>query len=196
LSEPSHAIKVDTLIDPIQLKKNLAFTTADLGTAMMQQASLYSHYGVLAAKAAFQTDKLELSLEIAESKVDRQLRDQTLTAAKAELALAHAAGDAKAKLEKALTEAQLAKLIAAHPTVIALKKALNEARQIEAGAKTSLEAFRQKRDMLVQMGAQGREEMKGDLSIRIRGDHEALRDAARKDSARRIIEGSKTSSQE
>ena len=196
MSEPSHAIKVDTLIDAVQLKKDLAFSTADLGSAMMQQASLYSHYGVLVAKAAFQTDKLELSLEIAESKVDRQLRDQALTAAKAELALAHAAGDTKAKLEKALTEPQMAKLIVAHPTVIALKKAVNEAKQVEAGIKTSLEAFRQKRDMLVQMGAQGREEMKGDLSMRARSDHEALRDAARKDTARRIIEGSKAGSQD
>lgn len=155
-------ISVKRLIDEVQLKGDLAFSHGDLSSAMMAQASLATHYGMIAAKATRQTNDLELSLEVAEAKVYRNLRDVSASAG-----------------EK-VTEAQLAKNVAIHPTIVALHKALNEAKQVEAQAKTAVEAFRQRRDMLVQAGLLSREEMKGEVSISRRHEVEEMRDDQRR----------------
>ena len=141
---------VKDFVDPRQLKIDLTFSANDLTSAMMQQASMFSHYGVLAAQASRQTDVVELLLENTEAAVYKILRDQAVVAG-----------------EK-VTEAQLEKVIQRHPRVIAMKKSLNEARRVEATCKTAVEAFRHRRDMLVQMGLISREEMKGELTIAAR----------------------------
>ncbi len=180
-------IEVKRLIDPEQLKKDMAWSQVNLTGAMMDQASLATHYGMLAARASRQVHDLELLLEITEGKVGRVTRDKAAEEAKAEYEEAKKT-DPKAKPEKKTTEAQIAGAVATHPRVIALKKAINEARQIEAQAKTAVEAFRQRRDMLVQAGLLSREEMKGEVSIAKRTEAEALRDSERKASARRVAE--------
>lgn len=142
--------EVKMFIDSFQFRKDVSYSTANLGGAMETQASLFAHYGELAARAARQVDDLELLLENAEAKVYRLLRD-----------------DASAKGEK-ITEAMLEKFVSVHPRVVQFKRALNEAKQIEATAKVYVEAFRSRKDMLVQMGAQAREEYKGEVFIAAR----------------------------
>jgi siroheme synthase len=71
-----------------------------------------------------------------------------------------------------VTEALLDKLVTRHERVTIVKKALNEAKQIEAIAKTAVEAFRHRKDMLVQHGATEREEMKGELVTKLRSGRE------------------------
>jgi hypothetical protein len=143
----SAQVVVKTFIDPAQLRKDISFSTADLSTAMVQQASLAVHYGVLLAQATRQVHSLELALEVAEAKVYRKLREEAATSG--------------AKI----TEAQLEKQVAIHETVIKLKRAVAEAQQVEAVGKTAVEAFRQRRDMLIQQGLITREDMRGNLSI-------------------------------
>lgn len=156
----SQGYTIKDFVDPAQLKKDLAFSNNDLTSAMMQQASLFSHYGVLAAQAARQVDVVKLLLENTEAAVYKLLRDQ-----------AAAAGDK-------VTEAQLEKMIARHDRVIAMKKSLNEAKRVESITKTAVEAFRHRRDMLVQMGLISREEMKGELSIRAKSAAEMARESS------------------
>jgi len=146
--------KVENFIDAKQLKRDLAINPLDLDTAQMEQASLFAHYGELAANAAHQTDVVELLLETTEAAVYKLLRDN-----------AAAAGEK-------VTEAQLEKLVSRHARVISMKKALNEAKRVEAMGKTALEAFRQKRDMLMQQGATQREERKGELATLARSARE------------------------
>lgn len=143
-------VRVKALVDADQLKRDLSYSVADLSSAMADQASLFVHYGVLAAQAAKQVDSIKLALENAEARIYRLLRDEAA--------------------EKAvkLTEAQLEKGVASHQRVIAFKKALNEAKQVEAVAKIAIEAFRQRRDMLIQQGATERQEREGDLRIQRR----------------------------
>ncbi|MCH8476060.1 MAG: hypothetical protein LAT55_12635 [Opitutales bacterium] len=160
-------IQVKALIDPQQLKKDMSYSLADLSTAMVDQASLFAHYGVLAARASRQVDEMKMLLENAEARVYRRVRDA-----------AAAAGNK-------LTETQVDKQVAVHPQVIALKKAKNEAAQIEAVAKTAVEAFRHRRDMLVQHGATSREEMKGELSISRRRENET----SMKEQRERMLKG-------
>lgn len=155
---PGYTIK--DFVDPAELKRDLAFSNNDLTSAMMQQASLFSHYGVLAAQASRQVDVVKLLLENTEAAVYKLLRDQAATA-----------GDK-------VTEAQLEKSISRHERVIAMKKSLNEAKRVESTCKIATEAFRHRRDMLVQMGLISREEMKGELSIRAKSAAEMARESS------------------
>lgn len=146
--------EVKQLVDPNQLRRDMTFSPTDLTSAMMDQAALFAHYGVLAAKASRQVDDVKLLLENIEAKVYRKLRDEaTGTGTK-------------------LTEAQLEKSVAINDHVISCRRALNEAKQVESIAKTATEAFRHRRDMLVQQGLISREEMKGELSIAAKRAHE------------------------
>ena len=154
----SRAFEVKQFIDTSQMRRDLSFSPADLTNAMMEQAALFAHYGVLAAQASRQVDVLKLLLEQAEAAVYRKLRDE-----------------AAVNSEK-VTEAQLEKLVSRHQKVISLKRALNEARQIESVGKTAVEAFRHRRDMLVQHGLISREEMKGELAIAAKSAHEQALD--------------------
>lgn len=139
--------QVRLFIDEEQFKKDIGFSLADLSGAMMSQASLFAHYGVLAARAAKQVDDCKLLLENAEAKVYRLLRDK------------YTAAGTK------VTEAMLEKEVSVHPTVVQFKKALNEARQVEAITKVYVEAFRNRKDMLIQEGAQQRKEMDGEVYV-------------------------------
>jgi len=149
-------LTVRRLIEPAELNRDIQFTPLNLDDAMMNQAPLAVHYGQIAATAQKQLDDLKLVLEVTEAKVDRQIRD----------AVAEEAVDDAGK--KKLTEVQIAKQVSIHHQVIEIKKAINEAKQIESEAKTAVEAFRQRRDMLVQMGAGDRLERQGELVFKRR----------------------------
>jgi hypothetical protein len=140
--------QVRDFIDAAQLKRDLAFSPNNLTDAMISQASMFSYYGVLAADAAKQVDVVKMLLENTEAAVSQIVRNEAATAG-----------------EK-ITEGAIATRIARHPRVVGMKKALNDAKRVEAIGKTAVESFRHRRDMLVQLGLISREEMKGELSIR------------------------------
>lgn len=142
------AYQVKSFIDAEQLRRDLAYSQNDLTGAMMTQPSMFAHYGVLAADASRQVDVVEMLLENAEAAVYKIIRDEFA-----------------AKGEKT-TETMLDKTVMRHPMVRNMKKALNEAKRVEALGKTAVEAFRHRRDMLIQHGLISREEMKGDVYIR------------------------------
>jgi hypothetical protein len=148
---------VRDFLDAHQLKKDLAFSPNNLTDAMIQQASMFSHYGVLAADASRQVDVVKMLLENTEAAVSQIIRDEV------------------AKAGEKVTEAGIATKIARHQRVVSMKKALNEAKRIEAIGKTAVESFRHRRDMLVQLGLISREEMKGELRI---GEKSAREQAA------------------
>jgi hypothetical protein len=173
----SQGYSVQDYIDAAQLKRDLAFSNNDLSSAMMQQSSLFSHYGVLGAQASRQVDTVKLLLENTEAAVYRLLRNEAATNG-----------------EK-VTETQLEKMVLRHSRVIAMKKSLNEAKRIEAIGKIAIESFRHRRDMLVQMGLISREEMKGDISIRAKSAAEAAReDSTKQVLARRLKEANEENS--
>lgn len=165
---------VKDFIDASQLKKDLAFSDHDLTSAMMQQSAMFAHYGVLSAEAARQVDVIKMLLENTEAAVSKLIRDEIATAG-----------------EK-VTEAAIAARIARHSRVISMKKALNEAKRIEATGKIAVESFRHRRDMLVQMGLISREEMKGDLRIAERNVREEALDVQKA----RYLERSKKQSED
>ena len=159
---------VRDFIDAVTMKRDLSYSPVDLTNAMTDQASLFAHYGVLAANASHQTNVVSMLLESTEAAIYKLLRDA-----------AAAAGEK-------VTEAQLEKTMARHPRVIDMKKALNAAKRVEATCKIATEAFRHRRDMLVQQGSTSREEMKGELSIAARNVRDDVQAAQRDAVAARI----------
>lgn len=170
-SKPPITYKVHQYLDVDQLKKDLAYTPTNLTDAMMQQASLFVHYGIGASSASRQVDDVKMILEITEAKIYRKLREEA------------------AKKETKLTEAQLEKNVALDANVRSIRRALNEAKQIEANCKIAVESFRQRRDMLVQQGLLSREEMKGEVSISRRNAAEDAGEATKKRVLARIEGG-------
>jgi len=152
---------VKQYVDRDALKKDVSFSMADISSAMMDQAALFAHYGVEAAKASRQVDDLKLMLENTESRVHRELRD------------------AAAEKGEKVSEALLDRMIARDSRVINAKRALNEAKQIENVAKIAVESFRHRRDMLVQQGLIQREEMKGEVAVIARKTREESLEAQR-----------------
>jgi len=143
-------MELKTFFTPEELKADLAFSDADLHTAMMKQAPLFAHYASIAARAQKQADDMKMILEITEGKVDKDLRNQ-----------AAAAGEK-------ITEASLSKALVRSSKYVEALRRYNDARMIADLARNALEAFKQRRDMLVQIGVTQREEMKGDLLIKAR----------------------------
>ena len=143
---PAYTVK--NFLDPAVLKSDIAYSTNNLTDAMMTQPSMFAHYGMILSEASRQVDVVELLLENTESAVYQILRKEVVAAG-----------------EK-VTEALLDKMVTRHPRVIAMRKALYEAKAVESKCKTAVEAFRHRRDMLVQHGLISREEMKGEIRIR------------------------------
>ena len=135
---------VRDLIDPEKLMGDVKID-GDLNGSMMEQASLFVHYGVLQANALRQVHDIELLLEVKKSQVAKAMRDALVAQ------------------EKKPVEAAITKDVELHPDVVHLTRALNEAKLILDLGKVGVEAFKQRRDMLVQLGANGREERKGEV---------------------------------
>lgn len=155
--KPKPRPSVKALIDADQLGKDVEIQHSDLSASMHDQASLFVHYGVLAAKAAKQVDDLKLRVELVEAKVDKIIRDEAASATDAE-------GN---PAPRKLTEALITKEIARHPLMTEATRLLNEAKYVEALSKTAVESFRHRKDMLVQLGAQGRAEMEGEIRVAV-----------------------------
>jgi len=164
------AVTVVNYVDQAELKRDLAYSLANLSDAMSEQASLFAHYGVQAAKSSHQVDVVKLLLENTEAAVYRLERDRL-----------EGAGEK-------VTEPLMEKLVTRHDRVIAMKRALNEAKQVEAVAKAAMEAFRHRRDMLVQQGLIEREERRGDLSIGSRNAREDAQQHQRESTLERLAE--------
>ncbi|MCP1540011.1 hypothetical protein [Methylorubrum extorquens] len=153
--------KVKDFLAEEDLKAKLNYSPNGLSEAMAEQAGLFSYYGVLAAKASKQVDDIKILIENTEAKVDREIRTRM------------------ALLGEKVTEGIVERRITRHPQVVAFKRALNEAKQIEAVAKTTLEAFRHRKDMLVQAGATDRQERAGELSMAVKREQEQAGMSAR-----------------
>jgi hypothetical protein len=163
-----------------QLKKDVAFNRDDLSTAMMQQAGLFAHYAVLAAKASKQVNNLKTVIEARKGLLDKQIRQSHQDAMRAEIE-----GNPKAKPSK-VTEAQIEAEMSRHPVMIQFSKLLNEAKLQESLAISAMESFRHRRDMLVQSGLMAREEMKGEVSIARRNAVEDSQEALRERTISRL----------
>ncbi|MBE0438112.1 MAG: hypothetical protein IBX56_20215 [Methylomicrobium sp.] len=165
-AKPAPKKTVRMFVNPEQLKEDVSINMADLTDCFLNQASLFAHYSSMAAKASEQADNLKLVLEVKEAELNAEHRESLLK------------GGGK------VTEQMVTNAVLTDPRYIKVRKMHNEAKGVLEMLKAVPEAFRQRRDMLIQIGTNAREEMKGDLFIRSKEQKEAdLRERTRKAAA-------------
>ena len=136
-------ITVDQLVDDTTLNE------VDLNDAFLKQASLAAFYGVMASRASGQASNMKLTRDAVTAKVSKNYRDS--------------AADAGAKL----TENSLSEKVATDPRVIEVIKAYNRAVEIEGEVKAVVEAMKQRKDMVVQLGSSERDNAKGEVRMKL-----------------------------
>ncbi|UKL14962.1 hypothetical protein hairong_057 [Pseudomonas phage hairong] len=143
---PSGDLK--TFIDPDRLQDDLNFSTNNISLAMTRQAALFAHYSNLSAQAAYQHDRAKQQVELLEANLDNKFRD-SLTMAGTKF-----------------TETSLKSLITKDSSYQAAVTRAHEARAIAKMVDTAADSFRHRKDMLIQVGADLREEKKGNLVMK------------------------------
>lgn len=137
---------------PSQLRKDLEIRDTDLDGCMTEQASLYGYYSTLYAKAQYEADRSKSQAELVRAKKYVSLRN------------------AKTGRGVKFTEPQLeAEVLRSAEYIEACNKA-NLARMRATMIKEGLEAFKQRRDMLVQKGKARLEDLKGELYLKGKSD--------------------------
>lgn len=139
--------EVKPLIEPTKLRDDLAINEHNLSASMMTQAGLFSYYSTVAAQAQRQLDQLEHIEEIVLARLDKKIRDA-----------ASAAGTK-------ITEAQVKAQVLLEPEAIQIRQAVNKAREVASVCKSGADAFRHRRDMMIQLAFNEREERKGEMRV-------------------------------
>lgn len=134
--------------DPRQLKKDLAFSENNLDDAFISQAGMFAHYSGLAHRAARRYDQLVQQEKLVYAMLDQEVRQ--------------GAADAGEKITEAAIKNRIL-LDSRHRKII---ERMLDAKAVAAMTKDGCEAFKQRRDMLIQVGANMREEFKGEARLK------------------------------
>lgn len=135
-----------------EIADDVGFDEAHLDDNMVRQPSLVAHYGRLLAEAQYDMDTAKQKLEITESKAAHQLRE-----------------DANEEGKK-ISEAQINSTLPTVPSVVKARMQYNRAKADHEGMKTTFEALRHKKDMMVQIGVNRRTEIEGKINGLIRAE--------------------------
>lgn len=134
-----------TFIDIDRLKADLDFTETNISLAMTRQASLFAHYSTLAHQAQFQADRADQQVDLIEAQLDQKYRDAFVTAGQ--------------KITENMIKAAIIKDDKYQKAM--LRK--NEAKAIAEMVKSAADSFRHRRDMLIQVGADLRQQAQGEV---------------------------------
>jgi hypothetical protein len=141
------AAALDYYIDVDKFKADMQVTENNLDDCMMQQASLRAFYGARAARAEAQASSIKARFEVREAKIFDEHRKAMVASG-----------------EK-VTEKAIENLVKMDPRWVAGKLLVVEAESIAAVAKSCVFALSDRRDMIIQLGADRRDESKGQVRI-------------------------------
>lgn len=147
--------------DADRLAKDVAIDQNDLSGEFAKHASLYAYYASLARRAEYEADKLGHQEDLVYAKLDTDIRKK-----------------AAAENEK-LTEAAIKNRILLDSRHQAIVQRKLDAELVANLAKEAAESFKQRRDMLIQMGSDAREEMRGELRMRAAVEADERRERVR-----------------
>jgi hypothetical protein len=136
---------VEITLDHERFHRDVAIDGNDLNRGFLEHAGLFAYYASAHVKAMRAEGQAKIRVELTESKVGKALREKAL------------ADGTK------MTEKQLEELVSLDAEVIKARLAYVNAKATTQLAQHAVEAFRQRRDMLIQIGASAREELKGDV---------------------------------
>lgn len=145
---PAPKKMVKMFINPVAYKEDIAINPVDLDNAFLTQASLFAHYATQAARAVEQMDNLKLTLDVREAQLRTEHRNTFLESG------------------VKVTESMIDSAVMVDPRYIKVRKAYNESKGVVEMLKGATEAFRQRRDMIVQIGVNNREERKGEAFVK------------------------------
>lgn len=134
-------------VDAAKFQEETRFTEATLDDAMMKQSALRAYYGTMAANAEAQHSRLKVRFEVLEAKLYDEHR-KTLESSGSKVT------------EKAVESA-----VKLDPRWATAKNAVIEAETIASVNRAMVFSLADRRDMLIQLGADRREEFKGNLRI-------------------------------
>lgn len=140
--------RVDTYIDPEQLKQDMHIDKNDLQTAMLKHAGLYTHYAIAAAKAVAQHDRWKSRVEVIRSILDTRYRKSLAE-----------------QSDSKVTEGMVAAAVNNDKSMRAAQNMLLEAKQVKELCENAVLAFIHRKDMLLQLARDAAAERAGDLRI-------------------------------
>jgi hypothetical protein len=142
---------LDYMVDQSQFRRDVSVSEANLDNCMMEQASMRAYYGSLAAQAEAQAGRMKARFDVVEAKLYMDHRKQLEALA--------AAGGPK------VTEKAIESAVKTDPRWLKMKNTVIEAEAIAQINKGMAISFGDRRDMLIQLGADRREEGKGQLRV-------------------------------
>ena len=154
-------------IDDTKVKVDISINTADLDSAMIQHAGLEWHYATQTAHARYQYERIKSAVEILEAKLDAEYRESLAAAAEGD-------GDKK---KKAPTEAAIKATILADRRYASAQSRLHESQHIWKLCEATENAFRSRKDMLLEVARDRRKEREGELRVL---EEKSLQERARK----------------
>lgn len=156
IAKPKAPASLLFFIDVEKFNDETKVSEVNLDNCMMQQASLRASYGANSARAEAQADRTKIQVEIAEAKLYDKHRKLLLA-------------DPTIKVTEKMVE-NAVRLDEAYGRI---HNRLIEAESIAALNKHIVESLKDRRDMIIQLGADRRDEYKGQARIMAKEDERA-----------------------
>lgn len=136
-----------TLIEPEQVKRDMAFDSSNLTDAMSQQAALYLHYSMIAVRCRSQLDRMKQQMELVENLLDGEHRSRL-----------------KEENPK-ITEAQIRSAVVTDRRWRAASQRMIDAKTQHGYAESVERSFEHRREMLKTVAAQMLAEREGPMRV-------------------------------
>lgn len=137
---------LNTFIDHEQVKADISINTGDLDTAMIEHPGLELHYAMQTAHARRQFERLKSAVEILEAKIDANVREQWIG-------------------EKKPTEAAIKAAVLADKRYSSAQSKLIDAQHIWKLCEATENAFRSRKDLLLEVARDRRKEKEGQMRV-------------------------------
>lgn len=148
-------------VDVDQFRDDTRVTEANLDQCMIEQSGLRAYYGATAARAEAQAARVKAKFEVVEATLYDHHRKEL------------------AKMGEKTTEKMVENAVKLDPRWIKAKNMVIEAETIASINKGLVESLKDRRDMIIQLGADRRDEYKGAARVLAeQGQRDELRDRA------------------
>lgn len=140
--------KVSVALSTEQIEADLKFDADNIGLMMTKQATNFAYYAKVAEKYQFDYENSKLKLDIIRAELDKEIREEAASSG------------------TKITEAYIEQEVLRRERFVTGKRIVIEKKARYEMLNNILEAFRHKKDMMIQFGMQMREEMRGELYIK------------------------------
>ena len=135
-----------TFVDPDQVKVDISINMSDLDTAMIEHPGLELHYAMQTAHSRRQYERLKAATEILEAKIDAETREKWVG-------------------EKKPTEAAIKAAVLADKRYSSAQSKLIDAQHIWKLCEATENAFRSRKDLLLEVARDRRKEKEGQMRV-------------------------------